>query len=570
MLKWLSNRKILIYSMIIEAKEESKKTSFLGKIFNYLIIVFIGIFIYFMITDRAYFFSGVSQILGLNRNKVVYESFTISFSSNVGEDFRENVKDLLQDLSYDGIKRFVFVEEDGNIQIGYELENTENSLILFSSYMVPVGHLYWIEDEFNTSNDTVYVQNEDDSTFISTMTDYSPVVVEDLANTLEEEEDIPAFIPIEDLSYDYKLLTLDGNYFLDDISGGIDRQLLANINSEEDLFILSILENNIESILPSSYDEDSVAKVNMTGVTAIARDLAAAIESSGDYEYPAENIGEFLADADLTHTSNEVSFVDGCTPSSSMTFCSAPEYLATLLASGIDIVELTGNHNNDYGASNNTSTIQTYIDNGIDYFGGGLDDDDASEILYKEVGGTKIAFIGYNYYDTMLGTGAIASDTHAGANSYSESKMASDIVEAKENADIVIVDFQFQECYSYPDTDRIYPICYQPLSSPDQEYTFRLAIEDGADIVIGTQAHQPQTYELYEDGIIFYGLGNLYFDQTPWIGTRQGMILTHYFIDGVHVQTKITPTIYDDDMQTRLATEEEGDLLLELLLKARE
>ena len=337
----------------------------------------------------------------------------------------------------------------------------------------------------------------------------------------------------------------------------------------DNFFILGVLSRNIEELLLENFKEESIAKVNMTGVTAISRDLAGKIEASGDDAYPAENIGDFLADADLTHTSNEVSFVEGCVPQASMRFCSAPKYIATLEASGIDIVSLTGNHNNDYGASSNTSTINTYIEKGWDYFGGGLDAEDAAKILYKEVNGNTIAFIGYNYYDTMLGTGAIATSSHAGANSYSESKMENDIEEAHKNADIVIVDFQFQECYSYPSSDVIFPICYRPLSSPDQKGVFRLAITYGADIVVGVQAHQPQTYELYEDGIIFYGLGNLYFDQTPWIGTRQGMILTHYFYNGSHIQTKITPTIYDSDMKTRIATEEEGDLLLDLLKDAR-
>jgi poly-gamma-glutamate capsule biosynthesis protein CapA/YwtB (metallophosphatase superfamily) len=75
---------------------------------------------------------------------------------------------------------------------------------------------------------------------------------------------------------------------------------------------------------------------------------------------------------------------------------------------------------------------------------------------------------------------------------------------------------------------------------------------------------------LYKDGIIFYGLGNLFFDQDIWIGTRQGMILTHYFINGVHVQTKITATMYDSDLQVRVATEDEADQLFELLKEARE
>ncbi len=126
----------------------------------------------------------------------------------------------------------------------------------------------------------------------------------------------------------------------------------------------------------------------------------------------------------------------------------------------------------------------------------------------------------------------------------------------------MIVDFQFQECYCYPDGDVIYPICYKPLSNPDQKDVFRKAIDLGATIVVGTQAHQPQTYELYGNGVIFYGLGNLYFDQDIWIGTRQGLVLTHYFDNGKYINTKITPIYMDSSLQPDFATEAQGDQLL--------
>ena len=557
--------------MRIEVKEIHKKRSILTLFSKYLLLAFIGVLLYFLVFDREYFTSGIFQLLGFGRNTVIYNTMTISFEGVSDSDFKKEIEDALGDIEYNGVKRFEFVDKDGDIQIRYDSEKGEDDYTLVSSYLVPVGHLYWINGKFvSKDGEKVYVENEDDLDYLSSVTSYSPVVVDDMLSTLEDSEDTAGFIPIEDLSFKYKLLTLDGEYFLDNTEGGIKRLLLANIENKDDSFILDVMKYNLKGVLPDGYDPDDVAKVNMTGVTAIARGLASKIESNGDYTYPAVNIADFLADADLTHTSNEVSFVEGCTPTSSMTFCSSPKYIATLEAIGVDIIELTGNHNNDYGSSNNKSTIMEYIEEGWDYFGGGLDDEDASRILYEEVDGTTIAFIGYNYYDTMLGSGAIASDTHAGANYYSESKMKSNIAEARENADIVIVDFQFQECYCYPDSDIIYPICYKPLSSPDQEYTFRLAINDGADIVIGTQAHQPQTYELYGNGVIYYGLGNLFFDQDEWIGTRQGMILTHYFINGVHVQTKITPTMYDSSLQTRIATDSEATELLELLKEARE
>jgi len=324
------------------------------------------------------------------------------------------------------------------------------------------------------------------------------------------------------------------------------------------------------SDLVSSYDKAKLLKLNMTGTTALTRALGAEMDKLGNYEYPAEDIASFLADADLTHVSNEISLVSNCVQVDSMSFCANPKSIQTLQLSGVDIVELTGNHNNDYGSDADTNTINTYTSLGMKYFGGGLNADDASKILYEDVKGTKVAFIGYNYYDTMLNDGAIATSSHAGANSWSETKMENDIAMAKANADVVIVDFQYQECYCYPDSDVIYPPCYKPISNPDQESFFRNAIDKGANIVIGTQAHQPQTYELYNGGTIFYGLGNLFFDQNEWIGTRQGMILTHYFYNGKYIMTKITPTMIDMDLQTEFATQEEGDQLMQLLKTARE
>ena len=147
--------------------------------------------------------------------------------------------------------------------------------------------------------------------------------------------------------------------------------------------------------------------------------------------------------------------------------------------------------------------------------------------------------------------------------------MTAPIAEARENADVVIVDFQFEECYAYPEEGGLYPFCYKPLAAPDQRSVFKEAVDLGADIVIGTQAHQPQSYEVYNGKLIFYGLGNIFFDQISWIGTRQGLVLTHYFVDGKHVQTKIDTTLYDRDMRPYLTYGEERASLLKLLNEAR-
>ena len=514
----------------------------------------------------------LNTIIFTPQTKIVYNTFSVSFEEDIPREYVDLVKKDLGDIAFNEKKRFEFV--DGKSDIVVSDTPSEGSVDVFKKDLIPVGHVYSLLNEIaekDVKKYSLYILDSQYIGYVKAQYGVEPKVatsLEDLITTLKKSDSNIALVEFKDLSSSLKVLSVDGNYYLDDNEGSIPIRFYATIDNQDEAFILSVMKKNL-SDYGDDWGKESLAKINMSGVVAISRGLAYKIDSLKNYDYPAEKLGSFLADADLTHISNEVSFTDTCKVYSGMRFCSNTKYFETLTASGVDIVELTGNHNNDFGSSNNAKSIEMYKDAGMRYFGGGLNKDDASKILYEEVKGTKIAFIGYNYYDSMLKTGAIAWGSTAGANSYTEAKMKANIEEARENADIVIVDFQFQECYSYPSSDVVYPICYKPLSSPDQKGTFRKAIDFGADIVIGTQAHQPQTYELYGEGVIYYGLGNLYFDQKHWIGTRQGMILTHYFYKGKHIQTKLTPIYMDSSLQPEFATESESDQLLKSLKNAR-
>ena len=533
-------------------------------------------FILFLLIFLPYIYFSNMEVLNTiiftPQTKIVYNTFTVSFEEDIPTEYVELVKEKLGGIAFNEKKRFEFVDGKADIVISDTL--SEGSVDVFKKDLIPVGHTYSLVSEIaekNVKDYELYILDSQYTGYIKAQYGVEPKVAKDvteLISTLKKSDSNIGLVEFKDLSSSLKVLSVDGNYYLDDNAGSVPIRFYATMDNQEDSFILAVMKGNLASY-GDDWSKESLAKINMAGVVAISRALAYKIDSLKNYDYPAEKLGSFLADADLTHISNEVSFSDTCKVYSGMRFCSNTKYFETLTASGVDIVELTGNHNNDFGSSNNAKSIQMYKDAGMRYFGGGLNKDDASKILYEEIKGTKIAFLGYNYYDSMLKTGAIAWGSTAGANSYTEAKMKENIEEARENADIVIVDFQFQECYSYPSSDVVYPICYKPLSSPDQKGTFRKAIDFGADIVIGTQAHQPQTYEVYGDGIIYYGLGNLYFDQKHWIGTRQAMILTHYFYDGKHVQTKLTPIYMDNSLQPEFATKSEADQLLKSLKQAR-
>ncbi len=378
-----------------------------------------------------------------------------------------------------------------------------------------------------------------------------------IQNFSELEEGAVAVIPLAKLNPQVKLLAIDGAYYLESLSAGaLFRRATFQVEGQEKNFSLS---------LPEQFTKESILSIRQTGVTALTRVMMTKLAQNNDPLYFSEKIADFLAASDVTHVSNEVSFKDGCAVNYSV-FCSDPRFIETLKASGVDVVELTGNHNNDVGSEYNTKTINLYHELGWATFGGGLTSDEARKPFIVEQKDSKVALLGYNYADSP-GSGAIAKDDQAGANTYDKAQVAEDIKQARESADFVIVDVQYWECYSYPDGYIEFPVCDKPIG--EQRSVFREIIDMGADMVVGTQAHQPQTFEWYNDKPIYYGLGNLYFDQTQWPGTERGIILTHYFTAGKLLQTQLSPTRFDKDLQTRLLEDDEATSLLERLHQAR-
>lgn len=365
-----------------------------------------------------------------------------------------------------------------------------------------------------------------------------------------------SLIDIKDLTVEQRLLALDGNYYLDSFSSGAVFRTAYFSGSDSSDFAKAI-ENDFQ--IPG---KNETLTLMQTGVTALAREMIYKLNSVGDPKYFSEQIGNFLSDADYTHTSNEVSFMNNCPTSSSMSFCSPMAMLEVLKSSGIDIVELTGNHNNDRGSDYNTETINLYHELGWGTFGGGLNNAEAAKPFKINTKNSNIAMFGYN-----VPCDAISGTDSAGANCYDYDDMVSDIAAAKANDEFVIIDFQYMECYSYPDGYIEFPECDSPIVG--QTELFRSAINAGADMVVGVQAHQPQTFEIYNGKPIFYGLGNLYFDQDEWPGTERSLVLKHYFLNGKYVQTRIFATVYGSEMQTKLMDNAEKLTFIERLLKSR-
>lgn len=298
-----------------------------------------------------------------------------------------------------------------------------------------------------------------------------------------------------------------------------------------------------------------------TGVTALSRRMFSKLQQVGNAAFFAEKIAPFLSQFDFTHTSNESSF---SVLANGSNICSAPAMIDTLTSIGLDIVELTGNHNQDCGDQDAIATIEQYHNLGMQTFGGGVTAEAAAIPLELSTKGSQVTLLGYN-----LSTGGYTLDATPGANFYTEEKARADIAAAKARGDFVIVDIQYYECNEYVDTNEN-TICDAANSSAgDQVGFFRSLIDMGADIVVGTAAHQPQTFEQYHNGMIYYGLGNLFFDQSTWPGTTRSLVLVHYFWNNQLIQTRIVPTVYDNNFQTSLMSTADAENFLQRLLGVR-
>jgi poly-gamma-glutamate capsule biosynthesis protein CapA/YwtB (metallophosphatase superfamily) len=229
--------------------------------------------------------------------------------------------------------------------------------------------------------------------------------------------------------------------------------------------------------------------------------------------YPARDIQHWFEDADFVHISNEVSFKPDCVAegSGSMSFCSHDSYIELLEVINANIIELTGNHLVDKGAQWLLHSLDMYRERGWRWFGGGANRLEGSLPITLTHNGNQIAFIGCNT------VGPFAGETHPGATRCNWPELLEAISRLREEGYQTIATLQYLEDYSYSPT-------------AVQMRDFRSLATAGATMVQGSQAHQPQTMEFYEDAFVHYGLGNFFFDQMWSDGVRQGFVdhLTFY------------------------------------------
>ena len=178
----------------------------------------------------------------------------------------------------------------------------------------------------------------------------------------------------------------------------------------------------------------------------------------------------------------------------------SPESIKAIKKLGFNGVTLANNHFADFGTEAVCETISFLEKLHVDYYGGGRNLREASQIKYIEINNKTIAIINYCEHEYTY-----ATETKGGANPLDLINVYEDIQLSSKNSDyIIVIVHGGSEHYELP--------------TPRMQRWYRFFVDIGADAVINHHQHCYSGYEFYKSKPIVYGLGNFCFD---WEGYRQ-------------------------------------------------
>ena len=200
----------------------------------------------------------------------------------------------------------------------------------------------------------------------------------------------------------------------------------------------------------------------------------------------------------------------------SVTFFSPPEFADALTWAGFDYAALGNNHTYDYGQGGVRTTLAALDTAGLPYSGAGLDEASAREPFVAPISGAPFAHLSYVGWAGTFSPSQAAEGKKGGAALGNAKVFAEDLSLVPDETVAVLQLHRGLE--------------YAEIPARTERTSLREAIDFGADLAIGHHAHVLQGFELYNDRLIAYSLGNFLFDQYHYT-TQLGMLL-YVWMDG--------------------------------------
>ena len=195
-------------------------------------------------------------------------------------------------------------------------------------------------------------------------------------------------------------------------------------------------------------------------------------------EYFLKNVRSIFEEDDLTIVNMEGTLTEETTRvDKQFAFKGDPEYVKILTSSSVEAANVANNHSHDYGEKSFQDTVQTLEENGIKTFG-------YDDVAVLEVKGIRVGMFGIYELDDHLER---------------IPQVKQDIAKLKDqNVDIIVAVFHWSnELVTLPDENQV--------------TLAHLAIDEGADVVVGHHPHVVQGIDEYKGKTIAYSLGNLCF-----------------------------------------------------------
>ncbi|MBN1996366.1 CapA family protein [candidate division KSB1 bacterium] len=234
-------------------------------------------------------------------------------------------------------------------------------------------------------------------------------------------------------------------------------------------------------------------------------------------DYPFDSTRTFVAAADIAIANLEAPLSNTGTrfADKTFTFKVPPYFVAGIKNAGFDVVTCANNHIVDFGCEGLENTLAILDSMGIKYCGAGENVTRACSETVVEHFGVRVAFLGYSmtYPQEFWATAARCGTCYP-----TDEKLINTIKNAQQNADLVVVSFH------WGGEKRIYPKNYQT-------YFAHLAVDSGADLVLGHHPHVLQGMEIYKGRLIAYSLGNYAFGS-----------YSHNSRDSICLKTFISPS----------------------------
>ena len=234
----------------------------------------------------------------------------------------------------------------------------------------------------------------------------------------------------------------------------------------------------------------------LVGDIMLAGSASSTLSREG-YEYPFAATSNILRGSDIAVGNLEtpiarkgLEFIE-----KKFRFKADPKAAAAIRKTGFSVLTLANNHIMDFGAQGLAETLQNLKKEKILHTGAGRNLAEARMPALVEKNGQKIAFLAYSLtYPVAFYAGLNQPGAAPGYPRY----FREDIKKVKSCADYVVVSFHWGA------ESAAFPKSYQMEVA-------HMAIDAGADVVVGHHPHVLQGIERYKGKLILYSLGNFAF-----------------------------------------------------------